>query len=71
MDAFGNKELLYRDPDIGCLNPIPLRSTRLPEAPVPALKPTAIRDKGEETLTVANVYETRMAWPAGTKIQSQ
>ena len=25
LDAFGNKELIYRDPDIGCMNPIPLR----------------------------------------------
>ena len=24
VDAFGNKELIYRDPDIGCMNPIPL-----------------------------------------------
>ena len=23
VDAFGNKELIYRDPDIGCMNPIP------------------------------------------------
>jgi hypothetical protein len=28
VDAFGNKELLYRDPEIGCLNPIPLRPRR-------------------------------------------
>ncbi|MHC4800434.1 MAG: TolB family protein, partial [Planctomycetota bacterium] len=26
VDAFGNKELIYRDPAISCLSPIPLRS---------------------------------------------
>ena len=30
VDAFGNKELIYRDPQIGCLSPIPLRPTATP-----------------------------------------
>ena len=30
LDAFGNKELLYRDPKISCLSPIPLRPRRRP-----------------------------------------
>ena len=30
LDAFGNKELLYRDPKIACLSPIPLRSRPTP-----------------------------------------
>ncbi|HUT37195.1 MAG TPA: NPCBM/NEW2 domain-containing protein [Planctomycetota bacterium] len=34
VDAFGNKELLYRDPDISCLGPIPLRPR--PRPPVVA-----------------------------------
>jgi hypothetical protein len=74
LDAFGNKELLYRDPDIGCMDPIPLRATRLPAAPAPAsavaTKPATIRDKGEGTMAVVNVYNTRTDWPAGTKIKS-
>ena len=72
VDAFGNKELLYRDPDIGCMNPIPLRAARLPDAPAAALaaKPAAIRDPGEATMAVVNVYDTRMDWPADTKIKS-
>lgn len=72
VDAFGNKELLYRDPDIGCMNPIPLRPMRLPDAPAPVrvAKPTTIRDKGGATMAVVNVYDTRMNWPAGTKIKS-
>ena len=30
VDAFGNKELIYRDPEIACLSPVPLRSTPQP-----------------------------------------
>ncbi len=30
VDSFGNKELLYRDPEIGCLSPIPLRPRPVP-----------------------------------------
>ena len=72
VDAFGNKELIYRDPDVGCMNPIPLRPARLPDAParVLAAKPATIRDKGKATMAVVNVYDTRTGWPAGTKIKS-
>ena len=30
VDAFGNRELIYRDPEISCLSPIPLRPRPLP-----------------------------------------
>ena len=72
VDAFGNKELIYRDPDIGCMNPLPLRPTRLPAAPAPLLaaKPAAIGDAGQATMAVVNVYDTRTDWPVGTKITS-
>jgi len=30
VDSFGNRELLYRDPDLGCWNPIPLRQRTVP-----------------------------------------
>ncbi len=70
VDAFGNKELIYRDPDIGCMNPIPLRPTRLPAAPASMLaaKPATIGDQGSATMAVVNVYDTRTDWPVGTKI---
>jgi hypothetical protein len=72
VDAFGNKELLYRDPDISCMNPIPLRATRLPDAPagMMAARPAKIRDQGDATMAVVNVYDTRSPWPAGTKVKS-
>lgn len=30
LDAFGNKELLYKDPEVSCLSPIPLKSRPKP-----------------------------------------
>jgi len=76
VDAFGNKELLYRDPDIGCMNPIPVRPQRLPAVPASTLaevregRPISIRDKGEATMAVINVYDNQKGWPAGTKIKA-
>ena len=40
LDKFGNKELIYRDPGIACLSPMPLRaSTTPPVIPEPPLCP--------------------------------
>ena len=61
-DAFGNRELLYRDPSIASMSPIPLR-------PRPA--PPAIPDGtggGPATVAVMNVYDADFEWPAGTRI---
>ena len=58
VDAFGNKELLYRDPDISCMNPIPLRPQPLPAVPATTLaevqqhKAISIGDQGEATMAV-------------------
>jgi len=76
VDAFGNKELLYRDPDVGCMNPIPLRPQTLPAAPATTLaevrdrKAISIGDEGEATMAVINVYDNQKGWPEGTKIHS-
>ncbi len=81
LDAFGNKELLYRDPDIACLSPIPLvprpkplvgselasQHRRTTSAPQLAEGNDA---KPEATLTVLNVYDSRRPWPEGTKIKA-
>ncbi len=73
VDAFGNKELIYRDPEIGCLSPMPLRPTpRPPVAPTPSLAaapPAAPGSTGEGTMAVVNVYDTLSPWPATTKIK--
>ena len=77
VDSFGNKELLYRDPEIACMSPIPLRPTRMP--PVgpttqlaqkkPAGATPAYPGKpGEATIALVNVYSSIRPWPANTKI---
>ena len=76
VDAFGNKELLYRDPDISCMNPIPLRSQPLPAVPATTLaeaqrrQPVTIGDEGAATMAVVNVYDHQKGWPEGTKIHA-
>ena len=47
VDVFGNKELIYRDPEIACLSPIPLRPR-----PVPSVAPElAQRGPGTDPVT--------------------
>ena len=45
VDCFGNKELIYRDPQIACMSPIPLRATPTPPASPAALIVDARRDE--------------------------
>ena len=77
VDSFGNKELIYRDPDIGCLSPTPLKPTTPPPL---SLAPSTVSAKlasqpvspgapGEATLAVINVYESIRPWPAGAKVK--
>ena len=81
IDSFGNKELLYRDPEIACQSPIPLRATPRP-APAaefakrgpgsdPAVRPKlpAGGKEPEATMAVVNVYDSLKPWPVGTKIK--
>ena len=68
VDSFGNKELLYRDPEIACLSPIPLRPRTQPPV-VPTLsEPPGAAQSAEGTLAVVNVYDSLKPWPQGTKI---
>ena len=74
IDRFGNKELLYRDPEISCLSPMPLKPRRTP--PVVAdttlataeAKRSADRPSHPSTIALMNVYDSDFAWPAGTKV---
>ena len=50
IDVFGNKELIYRDPDISCFRPIPLR--RRPKPTVIASTPDPARN--DATLYLAD-----------------
>jgi hypothetical protein len=69
-DAFGNKELLYRDPNIASQWPVPLRRRAKP----PVLEMSSqwaesSPDKPEGTFFLKNVYQS---WPKlpGTEIRS-
>jgi hypothetical protein len=73
IDRFGNKELLYRDPSISCLSPIPLRPRRRPPAVPEGTAQTAAERMGAttgspETIALMNVYDSDFEWPDGTKI---
>ncbi len=79
VDAFGNKELLYRDPEIGSLSPIPLRSRPMPPGPAfvadaefqhqPYVLPNRGPDAPTATVSVINVYESLFPWPDGAEIK--
>jgi hypothetical protein len=78
VDSWGNKELIYRDPLIACLSPIPLVPRPAPPAPPALVKPfrdapgTGVppAEPGQGTLTVINTYDSLKPWPPGTKIKA-
>jgi hypothetical protein len=70
VDSFGNRELIYRDPEIGCHEPLPVRSR--PSPPVaPEMSVRAPEGQvAEATVGVVDVYQSMQPWPEGTKIKS-
>ncbi len=70
VDSFGNKELIYRDGEIGCHNPLPLRPRPTPPV-VPEMSIRALAGQpAEARVGVINVYNTMNRWPEGTKIKA-
>lgn len=74
LDAFGNRELLYLDPQIACLDPIPLRARpRPPILPTATVQARADRPAGADlatgTVAIMNVYDSRHPLPPNTKIK--
>jgi len=73
IDRFGNKELIYRDPSIACLSPIPFRPRRVPPV-IPSQTVQTAEDAREAganrpaTIALMNVYDSDFDWPRGTKI---
>jgi hypothetical protein len=63
VDCYGNKELLYRDPEISSLWPTPLRARSQPPVVASLLEPKG-RDEG--AFVVQNAYQSRPPLPAGT-----
>ncbi len=69
LDSFGNKELLYRDPGIASISPIPLRPRAEPAVmPTRTQAPGGRDDAGAGTLAVINVYESLLPWPEATHL---
>jgi hypothetical protein len=73
LDRHGNRELLYRDPAVPCVSPLPLR----PRPQPPILPAGTTQADGPEvlgavespaTIAVLNVYDSDFAWPPGTNI---
>ncbi len=68
IDGHGAKELIYRDPEISCLSPMPLRPRPVP--PVIPDRTMQLSDKDRPaTVGVMNVYDSDFAWPEGTEIK--
>jgi len=71
IDRDGNRELLYRDPAIPCLDPMPLRPR--PRPPVIASPVRALAEESSAppaTIALMNVYDSDFDWPPGTHIDA-
>jgi hypothetical protein len=67
LDSFGNRELLYRDPAIGAHNPIPVRAMPTPPVVLERTVRVPQGEPAEATVSVVNVYDSRVPWPAGAR----
>ncbi len=77
IDGDGNKELIYRDPSISCLSPIPLRPRPMPPViPEGTIQTLAAKQAAKQaakairpaTVAVMNVYDSDFKWPDATEI---
>ncbi|MDY0170684.1 MAG: NPCBM/NEW2 domain-containing protein [Thermoguttaceae bacterium] len=70
LDSFGNRELLYRDPEIAGQNPLPLRPRPVP----PVIPERSVRlpehEPAEATVGVVDVYKGLLPWPEGAEIKA-
>jgi len=75
IDRDGNKELIYRDPEISCVSPIPLRARPVPPViPEGTVQTAAARQSAgtvlPATIAVMNVYQSDFTWPKDTRIEA-
>lgn len=69
LDAFGNKILIYRDQEIACLSPMPLRARPRPPIVTEKSQRLAATPPPTGTMAVVDVYDSLKPWPEGTKIK--
>jgi len=65
IDALGGRELIYRDPDVSCFTPIPVRPTPTPPA-IPSTLPPPGRRPPTGTCYVQDIYRSAHAIPKGS-----
>lgn len=72
IDRDGNKELIYRDPEISCIAPMPLAPRRCPPLIPDQTMQTAdaASRSAPATIAVMNVYDSDFSWPAGAKVEA-
>ena len=70
IDSFGNRELLYRDPEIGSHNPIPLRPRPTPPLLSERSKRLPEGESAQATVGVVNVYNSLHPWPEGMRAKA-
>lgn len=72
VDSFGNRELLWQDEKVPCLDPIPLRPRPRPRIIPDMTQPQLVKDSSKPQMAevfVSNVYETERPLPPNTKIK--
>ncbi|HIL71803.1 MAG TPA: hypothetical protein EYG38_18365, partial [Verrucomicrobia bacterium] len=70
VDSFGNRELIYRDPEIGSHSPIPMRPRTVPPVVPDESLRVAVDQSAEAVVSVVNVYDSRTPWPKETEIKA-
>lgn len=80
-DSFGNRELVYRDPELGSISPIPFVARPKPIVAPDLIPLEEIKDQPYvalpefdgprplATVTISNVYQSRLPLPPDTKIK--
>ncbi|MDQ1257774.1 MAG: hypothetical protein QG656_2380, partial [Candidatus Hydrogenedentes bacterium] len=67
IDRYGNKELIYRDPAISCISPMPLAPRPMPPAIPTQTLQFAENAPDTGTVAVMDLYNSDFAWPEGAK----
>ncbi|OQB59357.1 MAG: hypothetical protein BWX95_02659 [Bacteroidetes bacterium ADurb.Bin141] len=67
IDTKGNKSMIYNDSNFSCYSPIPLKPRTVPNIISGTKTPTGQAQDG--VVSVMNVYNTLLLFPAGTKIK--
>ena len=75
IDSDGNRELIYRDPEISCVSVRPFQPRSvppvIPEATTQTLAAHELAgEKRPATIGIMNVYESEVPWPDNTRIEA-